>query len=204
MVAPALAEEIINAAVAVARGGGDGLSQALEALPAPIYVTDAEGVVTHYNSDCVGFAGRRPAIGKDRWCVTWKLYAETGEFMPHETCPMAQAILERRPIRGLSAVAERPDGARVTFTPFPTPLFDEAGELIGAVNMLIDVTEDRQIDELRSQALRCLRLSTAVDSNTSEALSLMAAEYQAKADDLDRGRKQNIRVAPARKKPPHG
>jgi len=52
---------------------------------------------------------------------------------------MAVAILERRPVRGISAVAERPDGSRVNFMPYPTPIFDTAGHLLGAVNMLIDV-----------------------------------------------------------------
>jgi hypothetical protein len=33
----------------------------------------------------------------------------------------------------------RPDGTRVTFLPFPTPLFDEYGGLKGAVNILIDL-----------------------------------------------------------------
>lgn len=190
------AEQVIETAVAAVRRGGPGLMLALEALPAPIYVTDAQGIVTHYNNACIGFAGRSPAAGKDRWCVTWKLYAETGEFMPHETCPMATAILERRPIRGLSAVAERPDGARVTFIPFPTPLFDDAGELIGAVNMLIDVTEQRQIAELRAQAERCLRLASLMDPLTAQSLSLMASEYQAKADDLERAQTRSPQPAP--------
>lgn len=179
---------MVDAAVTAARDGQADLARALEALPAPIYVTDAQGTVTHFNSACIGFAGRTPAVGKDRWCVTWKLYAETGEFMPHDTCPMATAIKERRPIRGLTAVAERPDGTRVTFMPFPTPLLDDKGALVGAVNMLIDVTDERQIADLRSQALRCIRLGNMVGGPTQQTLALMAAEYQAKADALERRR----------------
>ena len=41
----------------------------------------------------------------------------------------------------MEAIAERPDGTRVPFIPYPTPLFDASGELIGAVNMLVDITE---------------------------------------------------------------
>ena len=36
---------------------------------------------------------------------------------------------------------ERPDGTRVHFLPFPTPLHDPSGALVGAVNMLVDITE---------------------------------------------------------------
>jgi hypothetical protein len=62
---------------------------------------------------------------------------------------MAVAIQERRPVRGSEAIAERPDGTRVNFPPYPTPLFDEEGILIGAVNMFIDITSMEQAQALR-------------------------------------------------------
>jgi len=120
----------------------------LNALPAAIYTTDAEGKITFYNEAAVAFAGRRPALG-EAWCVTWKLYNLDGSRLPHDHCPMALALREGKPNRGAEAVAERPDGTRVTFTPYPTPLFDADGKMVGAVNMLVDITarkaaEDRQ------------------------------------------------------------
>src|SRR5471030_2118300 len=118
----ATADEILHSAIAAVEQATDDFHAALEALQAPIYVTDAEGVITYFNPACIGFAGRTPAVGKDRWCVTWKLYTDDGAFLPHDQCPMAVAIVERRPVRGVSAVAERPDGTRVNFMPFPTPL----------------------------------------------------------------------------------
>ena len=57
---------------------------------------------------------------------------------------MAVAIREARPIRGVMAVAERPDGTRSLFTPYPTPIVDADGKVVGAVNLLIDVTDERQ------------------------------------------------------------
>ena len=73
---------------------------------------------------------------------------------------------EQRPIRDAIAIAERPDGSRVAFRPYPTPLFDEDGELTGAVNMLIDVTEE-QSEALHEQAERCRRLADALYSRES-------------------------------------
>ena len=181
------ASSIVERALAVTRRGGDDLYDALQALPAPIYVTDPSGVITFFNEACVGFAGRRPAVGKDRWCVTWKLYTEAGEFMPHDRCPMAVAIGEKREVRGGYAVAQRPDGTRVTFIPFPTPLLDSNGDLAGAINILIDVTERRQAEELRSQANRCRRLAGDIgDRHTVGVLNAMADECDAKAAELDR------------------
>ncbi|HKT54403.1 MAG TPA: PAS domain-containing protein [Caulobacteraceae bacterium] len=182
----AIADELLDAAIAAIEGDRAALPEALEALPAPIYVTDASGVVTHFNSACIGFTGRTPEAGKDRWCVTWRLYTDDGEPLPHAECPMAVTIRTGREIRGVTALAGRPNGARVRFLPLPTPLFDAKGELVGAVNMLIDVTEARQATELRQQAARCGRLSSGVtDQHTREALAAMGLEYAAKAQALE-------------------
>jgi two-component sensor histidine kinase len=118
----------------------------LNALPAAIYTTDADGKITFYNEAAVAFAGRRPALD-EAWCVTWKLYNLDGSPLPHSQCPMAVALREGKPNRGAEAVAERPDGTRVTFTPFPTPLFDAEGTMVGAVNMLVDITERKAAED---------------------------------------------------------
>ena len=43
-------------------------------------------------------------------------------------------------------MAQRPDGTLVHFAPYPTPLYDASGTLIGAVNMLIDITDRKRAD----------------------------------------------------------
>lgn len=158
----------------------------LDELPVPIYTTDAAGAVTYWNRACVEFAGREPQLGRDRWCVTWQLYTTAGERLPHDECPMAQALRHERPIRDSIAIAERPDGSRVAFKPYPTPLFDHAGSLIGAVNMLIDVT-DEQSASLRHQAECCQRLAEATyDRETAGVLRKMAQGFDQTADELAR------------------
>lgn len=114
----------------------DSLLQLASQLPIPIYRIDAAGFIVYFNEASVAFAGRRPRVGVDRWCVSWRLYTEDGRFLAHEDCPMAVALREDRAIRGASAIAERPDGSRARFTPYPTPLHDAHGRLAGAVNML--------------------------------------------------------------------
>jgi PAS domain S-box-containing protein len=161
------------------------LREALDELPAAIYVTDADGVITYFNPACIDFTGRRPEVGADRWCVTWRLYTNAGEFLPHDECPMAVAINTQRPIRGVTAVAERPDGTRVNFRPYPTPIFDKDGKFAGAVNILEDVTDEVRADDFRAQARRCRRLASAVaDDLAADTLSRMADEYEAKAAEL--------------------
>jgi hypothetical protein len=100
---------------------------------------------------------------------------------------MARAIAEKRPVRGAVAVAERPDGSRVTFVPYPTPIFRDDGSLRCAVNILIDVTDLRQADALRVQARKCRHHARWIgDEQAARALGQLADEYEAKAAELDR------------------
>ncbi len=178
----ATVEHMLDTAISAVALPDAAMAQALDRLPAAIYVTDSEGVITYYNEACVALAGRVPEIGRDRWCVTWKLFTSEGEFLPHDRCPMALALQEVRPIRDVEAIAERPDGTRINFRPFPTPLFDRDGNLAGAINLLLDVSDEHQPDYLRAQAERCRRLARSVnDSGVAETLSLMAAKYDEQA-----------------------
>ncbi len=184
-------EAVLEQALGAVMAGERALREALDDMPAAIYVTDADGLVTYFNRACIDFTGRRPQVGADRWCVTWRLYTNTGEFLPHEECPMAVAINTQRPIRGVTAVAERPDGSRVAFRPYPTPIFDKDGRLVGAVNLLEDVTDELRADDLAAQARRCRRLANAVsDDFACETLSRMAAEYEVRAEALRANRQK--------------
>lgn len=119
----------------------------IDALPAAIYITDAEGRLTHFNRAAVEFSGREPQLGSDQWCVTWKLYYPDGTPMPHEECPMAAALKEGRSINGAEVIAERPDGKRVWFEAYPSPLRNDEGKIAGGINMLIDITERKQAEK---------------------------------------------------------
>jgi PAS domain S-box-containing protein len=124
----------------------DHLRKVLDALPAAIYTTDAAGKITYFNRAASELTGREPEIGKDEWCVTFRLFTPDGKEMPHSECPMAVALKENRPVRGLEALAQRPDGSLFPFLPFPTPIHNEAGKLVGAVNMMVDVSERKQAE----------------------------------------------------------
>jgi PAS domain S-box-containing protein len=121
---------------------GDGFFRELvDALPAAVYTTDASGKITYYNEAAAALWGCRPELGKSEWCGSWRIFWPDGRPLPHDQCPMATALKEQRPIRGIDAIAERPDGTRVPFLPYPTPIHDATGKLVGAVNMLVDITE---------------------------------------------------------------
>jgi PAS domain S-box-containing protein len=122
------------------------LQELIAAIPAAIYTTDAQGKITFFNQAAAELAGRAPTIGSDEWCMTWKLYHPNGTPLPYDQCPMAITLKEGRAIRNAEVVAERPDGTRVPFIPYPTPLRDGADKIIGAINMLVDVSERKQAE----------------------------------------------------------
>jgi PAS domain-containing protein len=176
-------EEIVATALDALSNGSERCCSALDSFSVPIYATDATGSLTYWTQACSEFAGREPDA-EDRWCVTWHLYTTAGEPLPRDRCPMAQALREKRPIREAIAIAERPDGSRRAFKPYPTPLFDRDGSLTGAVNVLIDVT-DEQCAALHDQARHCRRLAEATyDRNTSKMLAEMADGFDRTADAL--------------------
>ena len=157
------------------------LDQLLQALPAAVYTTDAEGRVTYFNDAAAEFAGRQPQVG-DMWCVTWRLFHPDGRPMPHEECPMAVALKENRPVYGEEAIAERPDGTRRWFAPYPTPLRNSAGELIGAVNMLVDITERKEAE--RRQKLLVDELNHRV-KNTLASVQSLVVQTAKTADSVE-------------------
>jgi PAS domain S-box-containing protein len=146
-------------------GGGSQVEDVVRALPAAVYATDAEGRITFYNEAAAELWGCRPEIGKSEFCGSWKLYWPDGRPMPYGQCPMALALKEQRAVRGIEAVAERPDGTFVHFVPYPTPLYDASGALIGAVNMLIDLSDRKRAD------LHAQRLASIVESSDDAIVS---------------------------------
>jgi len=137
----------------------------LNALPAAIYMTDADGRITYFNEAAAALWGRRPKLNADLWCGSWRLFWPDGTPMPHDACPMAITLRERRAVRGGQAIAERPDGSRVPFMAFPTPLYDAAGAFVGAVNMLIDMSEHQRAEQVSH------RLAAIIESSDDAIIS---------------------------------
>jgi PAS domain S-box-containing protein len=143
----------------------------LQALPAAVYTTDAHGRVNFFNQAAVALSGREPQLGTDEWCITWRLYRTDGTYLPHAECPMAVALKENRPVRGCEVLAERPDGTRVPVIPYPTPIHDADGQLTGAVNMLVDISERRQSEA--HQKMLLAELNHRVKNNMQMLHSLL-------------------------------
>src|SRR5690606_40512085 len=69
---------------------------------------------------------------------------------------------------GETTVAERPDGQRVHVAEYPTPLFHE-GRLVGAVNMLVDITDQQEAEQANRDLARRLKQRVAERTRVAEA-----------------------------------
>ncbi|MDB5062160.1 MAG: hypothetical protein JWP67_2003, partial [Mucilaginibacter sp.] len=58
-------------------------------LPIAVYTCDNLGYITSFNKAAEVLWGRKPEIGKDLWCGSWKIFYTNGEPMDLDTCPMA-------------------------------------------------------------------------------------------------------------------
>ena len=141
------------------RRAEEALRGLIEALGVAVYTTDADGRLTYYNEAAVVLWGWRPPLGDMQWCGSWRLYATDGTLLRHEDCPMGVALRENRPVRGEEAVAERPDGTRVPFMAYPTPLHDGAGALVGGVNVLVDITKRKGAEAALAESEARLQLA---------------------------------------------
>jgi PAS domain S-box-containing protein len=97
--------------------------------------------------------------------MNWRLFNLDGTPLPYDQSAMATALRENRAVHGEEAIAERPDGTRVRFASYPTPLHDPDGNLIGSVVLLIDVTE------LRAAEIDAARLAAIVHSSNDAIVS---------------------------------
>lgn len=158
----------------------------VEPLPAAIYTCDLQGRVTFYNKAAATLWGREPEIGKDLWCGSWQIYNPDGTPLPLDSCPMAVTIQEGRPVRGREILIERPDGSQSYVLPYPNPIYDASGAVVGAVNMLVDLTERKYAEErlARLQSVTAALSAALTPSQVyeviiQEAASVLEAEASA-------------------------
>jgi signal transduction histidine kinase len=142
----------------------------LENLPAGAYTCDPEGLITYFNQNAVQLWGRAPKLNDptDRFCGSFKLYTADGSPIAHDRCWMALALETKQEYNGCEIVVEHPDGQRFTALVYANPVRDESGRLLGAINVLVDISERKRAEDALNEAHR----------NKDEFLATLAHELR--------------------------
>jgi len=128
----------------------------LDTLPAGAYLCDTEGLIIYYNEHAVQLWGRAPALHDpaDRFCGSFKLFSADGSPIKHDECWMALALRNERAYDGREIIIERPDGERITCLAHVSLIHNDHGQVLGAMNVLVDITGRKRAEEALKEADR--------------------------------------------------
>ena len=85
------------------------------------------------------------------------------------------ALCDQAEYNGHEIIAERPDGERLTLMAYANPIHDDSGKLLGAVNVLVDISERKRAEV--ENARLCTQLQEA-DRRKDEFLATLAHELR--------------------------
>src|SRR5262249_39357212 len=119
------------------------------------------GRVMMYNQAAASLWGRESEIGKDLWCGSGEMYRPHGGPLPPGGCAIGGPLREGRPLRGQRIIIQGPNGSKRHIFPHPAPMGDAVGNIVGAVNMLVDITDRKRAERATAH------LAAIVDSSDS-------------------------------------
>lgn len=120
--------------------------QLMEVLPIAAYTTDAEGRITFFNRNAVELWGRKPELNADRWCGSHRLFYPDGKPMAFDDCPMAMTLKYGKKFQGQEMLIEHSQSGYTHVVAYPEPLYDSDGMLVGALNLLVDITPRKHVE----------------------------------------------------------
>jgi PAS domain S-box-containing protein len=129
----------------------------LDLLPVATFICDAQGKILQYNQHAASIWGRAPQPDDthEQFTSVCKFYDLSGEPLPRSI--LAEVLATGTAVRNKELIVERHDATRVTVSLNIDPLKNAKGQMIGAVNCFIDITEHKKSEEALRRSRRELR-----------------------------------------------
>src|SRR5471030_1007011 len=140
----------------------------LDLLPIATFICYASGTILQYNQHAVQIWGRAPQVGQTHEQLTegCSYFEVDGSPLPRSM--LAEVLADGQPLRDKELLVRRHDGSHLFVSLNIDPLRGANGELVGAVNCFLDITERKRMDyALEHSRLRAL-----------EQEQLLAATYE--------------------------
>ena len=121
----------------------DGL---LDLLPIATFICDARGTILQYNRHAVALWGRAPQPGQ-----THEEFNQGSFFFELDGSQVRRSMVSEvlatgKSVRDVERIVERPDGSSLIVSVNIDPLRDAKGNVVGAVNCFLDITERKRMD----------------------------------------------------------
>jgi PAS domain S-box-containing protein len=118
----------------------------LDLLPIATFICDAKGTILQYNRHAVAVWGGAPEPGQ-----THDQFRESAQFFELDGTPVARSMVSEvlsggPPVRDVERIVEHADGTRLVVSVNIDPLRNAKGELVGAVNCFLDITERKRMN----------------------------------------------------------
>jgi hypothetical protein len=144
-------------------------------LPVACYACDCAGAITDYNRCAVELWGREPQT-TDRFTGAYRILDAQGDPLAPEATATSAVLRSGVAQLNKELVIEKPDGRRVTVLSSAAALLDEEGHIIGALDVLQDITNRRWLEDARRVAERVnasARVATEVTELKPALLSMV-------------------------------
>lgn len=130
------------------------LKAVIEQSPIGVFVARADdGKPTMWNKRTEELLGRiiDPKVGASHYVKTYRIERPDGTPYPTDDLPFVRATRDGVVVKADDMVIRRAHGGLVRLSVHASPIHDEEGKITGAVLVFEDVTEEKKLEQLKSE-----------------------------------------------------